>query len=92
MTVIQRIQNKDMALITDKQEIANEINDYFSNVEAELASSVVENSTPNIIKRHCNITMAIREVSRGKILEYLSDLQVHKAMGMDGVNNTVLKQ
>ena len=83
-------------ILTDRNLIANKLNDYFVNIGPSLALGVEENyhTSAGVTNRgdlECNTTFCFSDISVHQVLNNLKQLVTSKATGVDKIPAKVLK-
>lgn len=94
-TIINEIKT-DSNVLTDKNLIANKLNDYFVNIGPSLALEVEEDhrtfaGETNVTDSECNTIFRFSDISVDQVLNNLKQLIVSKATGIDKIPAKVLK-
>ena len=79
---------------TDSNEIAEVLNSHFAEVAARLASKIenTEDSiNPSTFTKVYHSVFTLSQISSERVLKLLQNLDVSKAIGLDGIPNNLLK-
>lgn len=92
-TVIARLENKQKtAVLTEKREIAEELNNYFACVGKELSDAIPRQQTRSLpLVARAGRSMVLFPTDRREIRNLLLGLNVNKSTGLDGISCRVLK-
>ena len=95
-TIINEIRTDSNVILTDRNLIANNLNDYFVNIGPSLALGVEGNyhTSAGVTNRgdsECNTTFCFSDISVHQVLNNLKQLVTSKATGVDKIPAKVLK-
>ena len=89
-----KLKNDDNVLISDGRTIANEFNDYFTNIGEDLASRINETSQPDILNFQYSISSDLKfeHTNVNEISKIISNLKNTSSTGIDNISTKTLKE
>ena len=92
-TEINEIKVSPNEIITSGEDIANHLNQHFSEIGVKLSSVGTQNHNvrPEMFLKQSEETFKIHDVDSDKVLKLLKNLKTTKACGLDNIPNRLLK-
>lgn len=88
---LKYIKTEDGNIISDEKEVADYMNNFFTNIGTNIAKNIKVTDYKHKVKMKIKDTMFIQPITENDVINYINKLKTDTAPGKDGIHSKTLK-